>query len=836
MARKKKITEFENIDIAPQTVSNEELKSEPVIEESEQVNEQKEVKAKRITVSKGLTSEEVAARVAQGKVNIVTNKNAKTVGQIIVGNVLTVFNLLNLLIAAALIVAQSYKNLLFVFIIIINTVIGIIQELKAKKTVESLSLISAPSVQVIRNGKKEYVKADELVSDDIMFLDAGKQICADSIVRKGVVEVNESMLTGEADSIVKKPGGLLYSGSFIVSGDCYAKVERVGDQNYIQQLASQAKRYTKPKSEIMHSLQILIRVITVIVVILGTVLFLNNYYVATANDWRQSIISTAGSMIGMIPSGLFLMTSISLAYGVIKLGRNNTLVKDLYCIEMLARVDMLCLDKTGTITDGTMRVRDVIEYPTDINLSVKQIISMVLGNVKETNATAVALNKKFGQVKKASTKAIVPFSSVRKYMAAYFENDKMSYIIGAPEFVMPKNYKESSISFDVERYAKQGLRVLLVAASNTKITNPEQIFNEVTPLALITIEDVIRKDAAETIQYFKDSNVNVKVISGDNPLTVSKIAMRAGVDNANHFISLDGMGDEEVARSAEHYTVFGRVSPKQKQILIKKLKQNGHTVAMTGDGVNDILAMKESDCSIAMANGSEATRNVAHLVLLDSNFSSMPLVVKEGRRVINNIKRVATMFLTKTIFSFLLTLVVIISKNIYPIQTVQLMLFDWFVVSIPSFYLALEANNTQIKGKFLRDVLVSALPGAVLIVINYIVIIGIGSIFPEGSTLTNQMISTMTILSTMAVGFMVLYRTCRPFNNNRRTMYIIMLLLFFVCLFGLGDLMELVSFKTLGVTATLLVICIAQYSIPLYMGFCIGIEKLKERPWRAQLK
>ena len=778
---------------------------------------------RKVQINKGLSTSEVLERKEKGLVNVTTSTNIKTTKQIILGNILTVFNLLNLIIAIALIIVGSYKNLLFMLVIICNTTIGIIQEIKAKKTIEALSLVSTPVINVIRDGSKCLVKADELVVDDIVLFESGKQIPTDCIVRKGVVEVNESLLTGEADSIIKKPGALLYSGSYIVSGDCYAKVERVGKDNYIQQLASEAKNYKKPKSEIMRSLEQLIRIITVVVIVSGAILFYNSLVVVGAT-WQEAVVATAGSMIGMIPSGLYLMTSISLAYGVIKLTQKKTLVQDLYCIEMLARVDVLCLDKTGTITDGTMKVKDVVEVEKELDVSLKQIVALLNGNTKDNNATATALQKKFGSVKKVTTKAVIPFSSVRKYSAAYFDDLKVSYIMGAPEFVLGNRYNDSEVAKMTERYAKQGLRVLLIAESPTKITSQDQVFTNIKPLGLITIEDVIRKDALETIQYFKESNVNIKVISGDNPLTVSKIASRAGIENASRYISLDGMADEVVAKIAEHYTVFGRVSPKQKSILIKALKAKKHTVAMTGDGVNDILALKEADCSIAMASGSEAARNVSHLVLLDSSFSSLPLVVQEGRRVVNNIQRVATMFLTKTIFSFLLTMLCVIIGTIYPIQSIQLIIFDWFVISIPSFYLALEPNNTQIKGKFLPEIFSAALPGSLLIVLNY----GLIALVSHFAALSPEIVSTVTIISVLCVGYTVLTRVCKPYNNNRRIMYGLMLLLGILMYLTMGPtFLEIVAIKDMGITAILLAISICLETVVSYSLLMKISEKIK---------
>ncbi len=781
----------------------------------------------RINIEKGLSDSQVLERKEKGLVNITKNNNIKTNKEIISENIFTIFNLLNVLIAIALIIAGSFKNLLFMPIIIANTIIGIIQELKAKKTIEELSLVEAPLVSVLRNGKIVKIPSEEVVLDDICYYQAGEQIVADAIVKKGQIEANESLLTGESDNIVKKQNALLYSGSAVVSGECFCKVERVGKDNYINQLASSVKKLSKPKSEILNALNLLITLLTITVVVLGSALFINNYLVATNKDWRLSIIYTAGSMIGMIPSGLYLMTSVSLAAGVLRIAKHRTLCQELYCIEMLARVDTLCLDKTGTLTDGTMKVKEVIEL--DKSIDIKDVISNILGNVNGNNATFVALDKRFGHSKTYDAKLIIPFSSTRKYMAYYNDSTNESFIIGAPEFVMKKGYSGSNIEKMVDKYAKLGFRVLLVASSKEKPVGETYFFNTIKSIGLVVIEDVIRRSATETIKYFKDSNVDIKIISGDNPLTVSKIAERVGVNNANKYVSLSGLSDEEVIEAVKKYTVFGRVNPKQKQLIIKTLKEKGKTVAMTGDGVNDILALKEADCSIAMANGSSAARNISQLVLLDSNFASMPSVVLEGRRVINNIKRVATMYLTKTLFSIMLTIVCLLSKEVYPIQTVQLTLMDWFIVTIPSLYLALEPNNTQIKGKFLKDILLDALPGALLIVFNYLFIICMTNFYIKG--LSHEVISSITVLSINAVGFMVLQRACKPFNNMRFVVYCVMLLLWIISYIVVGNVFELYSFNKLGITATLLLIVIVLYSIELYKGIFKFKNFLKEVKW-----
>ena len=780
----------------------------------------------RILISRGLSSKMVEERVSKGLVNKTKRTNTKSIFRIIVGNIFTIFNLLNLVMFAWLVSVGSYQNCLFMVIIAINTVIGIVQEIKAKKTIDSLSIVNTPNVEVMRNGRITKIKSEDVVLDDICYFYTGKQICADSIVRKGNVEVNESMLTGESELVVKKVGSTLYAGSFVVSGECFAKVDKVGSDNFIEQISSKVKHYSKPKSEIMNSLKVLIRIISATVIIMAVAVFYFNYDAAKMlypDDLKKAydaaVVATGGSVIGMIPSGLFLMTSISLAAGVLKLAKHRTVVQDMYCIEMLSRVDVMCLDKTGTITDGTMKVKEVNEL-NDMKATVRQIISTMSGILKESSPTSVALQKRFGVNKKAHYRYTIPFSSARKYSAVYFDDHELSYLLGAPEFILKERYTE--LEYDVYRYSKMGYRVLLLASSPTKCKDHDTEFQDIVPLALIAIEDTIRKDAVETINYFKNSGVAVKVISGDNPVTVSKIARRAGVEDAEKYISLEDRGEDDLEDLVREYTVFGRVSPNQKQLIIQILKEQGHTVAMTGDGVNDILALKEADCSIAMANGADAARSASHLVLLDSNFSSMPKVVMEGRRVVNNIKRVSTMYLTKTIFSFLLSLVFIVMNSFkpttYPIEPIYLLPFDWFIVTIPSFYLALEKNNKRISGKFLSDILLNALPGAVLIVINYLVI----SI--AGSTLLNlseAAITCVTVYSIIIVGVLVLFSIFKPFNLKRAVVFtldiILLLVLIFVSPYVKLENGMLVSqyfgLIDLDISAIMLLIIIAQFSM-----------------------
>ncbi len=721
----------------------------------------------------GLSTEIVEKRVLDNLVNDCKVKTSKSIPKIIFSNIFTFFNILCLTIAGILISIQAFSDLVFLAIVTANITIGIIQEIRAKKTIDRLSLISAPTAIVKRAGVIREIAVTEVVLDDLLLLENGKQICADSIVVDGQVEVNESLLTGESDAIVKKPGDILYSGSYVVSGKCAARVDKIGKDNYIEQLTAQAKKYKKPKSDLFLSLTWIIRVMAFIIIPIGGLLF---YIMFIKNnlELEYSIRKTAGAMVGMIPSGLFLMTSIALAVGVIRLAQRNVLVQELYCIEMLARVNCICLDKTGTITDGTMSVKNVIDYNTIHGLATKNIISAMLNALQDNNLTSVALIEKFGLGKRIKHVAAIPFSSQRKYQAVTF--DKFgTFILGAPEFVLKEKF--NTIKKDVDKYASLGYRVLCLAHREGIITDGQLPSNPIEVVSMILIEDNIRPDAINTIKYFKDSGVSVRVISGDNPLTVSKISQRAGIEGAEDYVSLDGMADSEVIKAALKYTVFGRVSPAQKRLLVETLKENGMTVAMTGDGVNDILALKEADCSIAVASGSEAARNVSHLVLLDSNFDSMPKVVAEGRRVINNITSVASLFLTKTIFSLFLAIQAL-QTGIYPISTNQLILIDTLAIGLPSLVLIMEPNNNKIEGKFLANVIKKALPGAITILIISIVVFGLAN--PLG--LDSTSISTIIVIAATHTCLMVLFKTCKPFNTLRRSLCTLCysLFLFFV--------------------------------------------------------
>lgn len=777
------------------------------------------------TPEDGLSREIVSYQVNQKLTNSKPRGSTKTIPSIIFTNVFTFFNLLMFAIAAWLIVSaiitgssaiDTIKQLFFLVIVTINIGVSIFQEIKSKKIIDKLSVMNAPTATAIRDGDKVEISVDSVVLDDILYLQSGRQIPSDSIVVEGAVEVNESLLTGESDSIVKNVGDMLHSGSFIVSGSCKAKVERIGKDNYIEKLTSQAKKYRKPKSELKKSLANFIHVMAVIIVPLGIFVFLRMYSsnFGGTKDYMYSVSHTAGAVIGMIPSGLFLCTSIALAVGSIRLSQNNCLVQELNCIEMLARVDVLCLDKTGTITDGSMQVKEVYEYKTIAGFNTKNIISAMQNALDDQNVTSKALDDYFGRARKSKVKKTIPFSSQRKYSAVEFDKYG-TFMLGAPEFVLGKDYNK--VADEVNKAANLGYRVLLLARSDESL---DVEIRSIEPLALIMIEDNIRPDAIETINYFKNSGVEVKVISGDNPVTVSHISRRAGIVDAEKYISLDGLTDKEVINAADKYTVFGRVSPNQKKLLVMTLKALGKTVAMTGDGVNDILALREADCSISVASGSEAARNVSHLVLLDSNFSSMPKVVTEGRRVINNIQKVASLFLTKTIFSFLLAIVALIRRD-YPIQTNQLFIIEMFVIGIPSFFLALEPNNQKFGGKFMQNVIRNALPGALAIAISTSLIFGLQDVVG----LTDAEIRTIIVINATFTCYVVLFKVCTPFNVMRRFLFFGMSFLGVVVLVFIPNLMNvlqilrielpyLVGYETISVNGMLLTLVMILSAYP----------------------
>lgn len=658
-------------------------------------------KNKKIDI--GLTKEEVEERIKENKVNYDTSLPTKSIKTIVRENIFTLFNLINILLGVAVFCVGSYKNLLFLIVIFCNTAISIIQEINSKKAVDKLSILAQAKVNCIRDGEKQEIGINSIVLDDLLMLETGNQIVADSIILEGEVEVNESFITGESDVIYKRKGDTLLSGSFVVSGKCKAEVIHIGDENYTSKISSGAKYVKKVNSEIMKSLNGIIKIVSIAIVPIGILLFFNQLGL-TENSFKNAVVNTVAAIIGMIPEGLVLLTSTVLAVSVIRLSKRKVLVQELYCIETLARVDTLCLDKTGTITEGTMEVNDIIEI-TKSKEELEEILSEISSASDDNNSTIEAIRAKYKNKQKWKVINKVPFSSQKKWSGVCFK-DKGSYIIGAPEFVLREKYDEYKER--IEKYSND-YRVIIVANSEGDFIEKE-LPDKLEVLGFVLISDVIRKEASKTLKYFKEQGVNIKIISGDNPITVSKIAKRAGVENSEKYINMQEIKTkEQLEKAAKEYTIFGRVTPVQKKELVQALKKEGHTVAMTGDGVNDVLALKEADCSIAMASGSDATRNVAELVLLDSNFASMPEIVLEGRRTINNIERSATLFLVKTIYASILAIIFLFVNMPYPFMPIQLTLISTVTIGIPSFVLALEPNKERIKGKFLRNVISRAL-------------------------------------------------------------------------------------------------------------------------------
>ncbi len=717
---------------------------------------------------KGLTQEQADKRMEQGYDNYVKRSGGKSWLNIFVNNLFTFFNILCFAVAAALIVVGAgFSQVFFIVIISANIIIGIILEIMSKLKIDKLSLVSAPSAIVIRDGERCVIPTPDVVLDDIIIFELGKQVCTDSIVVSGECEVNESMLTGESEPVKKRVGDMLYSGSFISSGSVVARVDKVGKYNYVETLTSYAKKYRKPKSELMSSIKLIIKVLSPFILAIGALMTWTNYrnivpagVTATYADWNKIITSAAGSVIGMIPAGMFLLTSTALAVSVLRLGRKQTLVQDLYCIEMLARVDVLCLDKTGTITDGSMQVNNIIEIKGfESNNSLGEIIGSMLTATGDNNQTALALANKFGYSKAMQPTAILPFSSQRKLSAVTFDGDG-TYMLGAPEYVL----KDMGVRIEklINENAANGFRVLVLAHSPAEIVG-DKLPAVRRPCCLIIIEDHIRDDAIETIKWFKENNVAIKVISGDNPITVSEVARRVGVENADKYISLEGLSNQDVIEAANKYSVFGRVTPEQKRLLVRAIKAKKHTVAMTGDGVNDILAMRESDCSVAMASGAEAARNVSHLVLLDNDFTSMPDVVMEGRRVVNNIQASSAMFLMKTFMSIVLSIIFLALQRPYPLGTNNTLTLEICVIGVPSFFLALQSNKNIIKGKFLANVISHAVPGGVALVLGVMSMYTLNTQMPMGEA----EISCMMVYTITCIGIMVLFKQCEPFNIFR---------------------------------------------------------------------
>ena len=734
----------------------------------------------------GLTSEQVTARQENGLINKDATKRGKSILGIILTNLFTFFNVIYIVISVILCVYGLASQCTFLPVVVANTAIAIIQEIKSKLTLDKLNLITEPQIKVMRDGENREISISDLVLDDITYLSGGEQISADSIVLDGFVEVNESILTGESDAVTKRAGDTLYAGSFIVSGSCTAQVSSVGKYNYIAGLTGRAKQYQKPRSQMLGAFRKILIFIATIIVPMTVCLYIVNFESNPNNSWesfslanldRVALNPTTASIISMIPAGPFLLTSIALATSFLRLAKNKTMVQELYCIEMLARVDTLCLDKTGTITDGTMQVIESIDLrQSGQTYTVREIMSSVNYALQSDNMTSKALKKYFGCPKKPSLEAVatIPFSSERKFSAVSFKGSG-TYVLGAPEYVL--KVPNERVNELVKKYAEQGLRVLLLAHSTTTIYDNKALPQVRRPVAVIVIEDHIRPDAFDTIEWFASNDVDIKVISGDNPQAVSNIALRVGVRDAENYVSLEGMTEEQVRESATQYTVFGRVSPDQKAILVKALREANHTVAMTGDGVNDILAMKESDCSVSLAGGSSAARQVSHLVLMDDSFANLPKVVAEGRRVVNNIQSASSMYFMKTIYVIVVNLMLVLLHFAFG-QTMQsplvsnksVMLMDWVIVALPTMLLALQPNERRIKGNFFGNVLKRCLPASITFIITTAVLYVLHR-FAVNLVPQEQLGTLVTITYTFG-GLFALYYACQPFKNWKVAMYL----------------------------------------------------------------
>ena len=756
----------------------------------------------------GLTSDEVKAQKKHGNVNVSKEKIGKSYFEIIFDNLFTFFNFIWALVSVVLIAIGSYTNLTFLFIIVPNVLIAIVQEIRAKRTVEKLSVTTEPKATVIRDGALCEIKVCELVVGDIVRVEMGKQIPSDAVVLSGYAEANESMLTGESDAIKKVEGDTVLAGSFLVSGSIYVKVIRVGKENYIHKIESAAKGFKAPASNLFRDLNKLIKYIGILLVPMAIAMAITNYF-DSGKALFLTIEKTSGSIIGMIPAGIYLLVTLTLTLSVIKLGKKKTLVQDMYSIEMLASADVLCLDKTGTITDGTMSVTEVRSLGAMTDEYISSVIAAIEGSEESVNNTSRALIERFGSVKKTVIDKI-PFSSERKYSAVAFEDGV--WAIGAPGFVPCEI--SSALSDMIRERAANGERVLVLAKL-------EELGGMGEAVAMIAIADNIRPNAKETIANFQSQGVAIKIISGDHAKTVSTIAARVGVIGALNYISCENLSDEELVAAAEQYSVFGRVTPEQKVLLVKALKDNGHTVAMTGDGVNDTLALKESNCAIAMADGSEVARRVSQIVLLDSDFSTLPDVVREGRRCINNVRNSAVLFLMKTVFVICLSIFAICVPGVlYPFEPKQFLLLEMFVIGISSFLLAVEPNDKRIEGSFIDTVLIKSIPNALVIFLPTLLVLLLGR--AETTNLSIYTLNSVAMVVATVAGFINLVALCRPFTKWRLG----------VCIFvAAGIVVATIASIVTGYVIDIIPVDVLgfRYSVhrPLFLfgmlGFCISL-------------
>ena len=795
----------------------------------------------------GLSTAEVEFRKKAGLSNESVDSSTKTVAQIIRSNVVTYYNLIFLIITILLIVVGSFRDLTFLPIIIANMLIGIIQELRSKKILDDLTILNTPKITVRRNGSDQEVLADELVQDDVITLSAGGQIPADALVLSGNITVNEALITGEADEIVKKEGDSLFSGSFVISGECMAKLEKVGKDSYISGLMLQATQTKEgEQSEMIRALNRLVQTVGVIILPIGAILFLQQYFFSGAT-MKDSVTGMVAAILGMIPEGLYLLASVAMVVSVMRLGKQKVLIHDMKCIETLARVNVLCVDKTGTITVPEMEVAQFIlakdqslaaeekeketdrqsEYKNQTAEEEKHKVAKTISDCVRAlpcdNATMEALQQYFTEPMENSAEKIVTFSSATKYSGVVLAGK--AYVVGAPEFVLRQDY--AAVQGTIEVFLEKGYRVLVFAEYEGNLDGKELTENA-DPIAFILLNNAIREGAMDTFRYFSKRGVEVKVISGDNPVTVSEIAKKAGIRHAEKQVDAATLKTADAVRkAAKKYTVFGRVTPEQKRLLVQTLKEQGKTVAMTGDGVNDILALKDADCSIAMASGSEAASQVAQLVLLDNDFNKMPAVVMEGRRVVNNIGRTASLYLVKNIFSMLLAVFSMLFLIDYPLEPSQVSLISVFTIGIPSFFLALEQNRNQIHGHFLTNVLIQALPAGIT---DFIVVSGL-VIFCREFGVEKECVSTSCTILVAVVGFMILYHIAKPMTTPHAILIAAMVIGWLFCMLFFSELFAITAVT--GKCAMLMIV-FAVITEPVFRYLIQLVEAVQK--WGGKLK
>ena len=719
----------------------------------------KKIEVVDIDLENGLSSEQVNRRIKDGKVNRTKNSTTKTIPQIFRSNLFTLFNLINLVLVLMLVWVGAYGDTVFALVATINLIIGIVNEIRAKKVVDKLSLLVSNKVLVIRDGYEQEIDMKDVVLDDIIILNAGNQVVVDSVVLDGEVEVNQSFVTGEEKAVFKQVGDTILSGSFIISGNCKSQAVKVGNESYTAKISTDVKFIKKVNSEILRTLNKIIKIITFIIVPFGLLTFYKQ--LSLGYNIKETVVATVASIDGMIPNGLILLTSTIMAVSVIKLYKYKVLVQELYCIETLARVDVICLDKTGTLTEGKMEVYETIPYKKHSVDEIENAVKNVVSCLKDSNATSIALRNKYSTDVKWKGVYKIPFSSKRKFSGVTFE-DEGTYLIGAGEFLLKSKY--DSVKEIIESYS-ENYRVLVVVHTDKQMVDDE-VPEKVELMGFILLQDKIRKSAKKTLKYFSEQNVDVKIISGDSVMTITNIANRLEIDNINA-IDMTDVKDKEIAKLVKKYNVFGRVRPDQKKIIISELQKLGHTVAMTGDGVNDVLALREADCSIAIASGSDAAKNVSQLVLLDSNFDSLPKVVLEGRKTINNIEKSASLFLSKTVYAIALVIMFLFLPYSYPFTPIQMSLVSTLTIGIPSFYLGLQPNDDLVKRGFFSNVIKKSLPGGMVMILDVILIIVLGSIF----NFDESVISTLCLFMASIVGILVLYNLSYPFNSGRKVMF-----------------------------------------------------------------